>query len=205
MGRLTNQQVAALESEGDALWEEVAERFATGTTVRELMRWLGSRLKLGRNLSSGALYNWRDKTDERRASWQHAKEYRADHLAEEGLEIVDEAEGGDADQQQSARLRSDYRRWLAGVSNPEKYQPKVAGSTTVNIGALFLEATRGAGRAHVLPSEEVALSPSRLEGLESLPAEVVEETEYTTPQTALPHKVNDMPARGTPDLSSLLD
>lgn len=124
------------------------EYLATDGTVRKLAARLG--------VSLIALYKWRDELPERQTAWANALRFRADYLADEGLEIVDEAEETN-EGIGKARMRADYRRWLAGVSNPERYQAKPTAAVTINIGSLHLEAVRLAGQERVRRRQSVAV------------------------------------------------
>jgi len=77
--------------------------------VRKLLRNLP--LEVGA-MSNGPFYEWlkADTTQGRWNRWQEVKQVIASDLVEEGLTIVDDADDGSVS---AARLRSEYRRWIA--------------------------------------------------------------------------------------------
>jgi hypothetical protein len=64
------------------------------------------------SMSNAPFYEWlkADPTQGRWNRWQNVKQVIASDLVEEGLTIVDEANDGSVP---AARLRSEYRRWIA--------------------------------------------------------------------------------------------
>ena len=77
--------------------------------VRKLLRNLPPEVG---TISNGPFYEWlkADPTQGRWNRWQNVKQVIASDLVEEGLTIVDEANDGSVP---AARLRSEYRRWIA--------------------------------------------------------------------------------------------
>lgn len=69
------------------------------------------------------VYRWLLKHEQFRQSYVGARKLQADHLAEEILEIADNAANGDGnrDALNIAKLRIDARKWLAGQLRPKKY------------------------------------------------------------------------------------
>jgi hypothetical protein len=58
--------------------------------------------------------------------YARAKEESADHLAEEIMEIADEAMNAlTSEQVQAARLRVDARKWIASKLKPKKYGERI--------------------------------------------------------------------------------
>jgi hypothetical protein len=78
-------------------------------------------------MSNGPFYEWlkADPTQGRWGRWQDVKAIIASDLVEEGLVIVDDADDGTVP---AARLRSDYRRWIA-----ERYDRESFGKTDISI------------------------------------------------------------------------
>jgi hypothetical protein len=77
-------------------------------------------------MSNGPFYEWlrADPTQGRWNRWQDTKAIIASDLVEEGLTIVDDADDGTVP---AARLRSEYRRWIA-----ERYDREAFGKTDIN-------------------------------------------------------------------------
>ena len=102
--------------------------------IFELYREHRSIIKLLANLpaevgmmSTGPFYAWlkSDPTQGRWNRWQDTKAIIASDLVEEGLTIVDDADDGTVP---AARLRSDYRRWIA-----ERYDRESFGKTDISM------------------------------------------------------------------------
>ena len=102
--------------------------------IFELYRGYRSIIKLLANLppevgmmSTGPFYAWlkNDPTQGRWNRWQDTKAIIASDLVEEGLTIVDDADDGTVP---AARLRSDYRRWIA-----ERYDRESFGKTDISM------------------------------------------------------------------------
>ncbi len=96
---------------------------------------------------------WCDASDEVAQHYARAKEESADKLAEEIVEIADEAAGEvDAAAVQAARLRVDARKWVASKLKPKRYgdAQKIEHSGTVDIG--FADALKAA-RARVIDDQ----------------------------------------------------
>jgi hypothetical protein len=96
--------------------------------VRKLLRNLPPEVG---SMSNGPFYEWlkADTTQGRWNRWQNVKKVIASDLVEEGLTIVDEANDGSVP---AARLRSEYRRWIAERYDRAAYG-KPDGHTVVGI------------------------------------------------------------------------
>lgn len=132
-GQLEKAEVSIVNKAVHAAGGETAvfELVATGMTKKQLLKTLG--------VSCGAFDNWVEKTAERASSYSRAREAGASALADETIEIADEAEPQTA---QVAKLRIEARRWLAGKINPEAYGDKTGPALTLNLGDMMLDSLR---------------------------------------------------------------
>ena len=90
-------------------------------------------------MSNGPFYEWlkADPTQGRWNRWQNTKAVIAADLVEEGLTIVDDANDGSVP---AARLRSEYRRWIAERYDRAAFgKPDAQVNIAVGIGDEFLE------------------------------------------------------------------
>ena len=91
-------------------------------------------------MSTGVFYEWLKETPERAGKWQMVQEIQGSNWAEQGLEIVDEAEPENV---QVARLRAEYRRWMAERFNRKQFgKPEIAATVGITIGDEFLESLK---------------------------------------------------------------
>ena len=148
---LKRRLVEELEKRAAALSQERGEELtaldvvhdwvAAGRTMRDLSRELGKAI--GRNLeSSGVLTTWVHGQPGGRALMAQAREMAAHALAEETIEILEEA-----DEEKSAllkaRLRAENNRWLASKYNRRDYgetPPQLA--VNLDFGSLHIDAMR---------------------------------------------------------------
>lgn len=107
------------------------EKIASGMTMAGLARELG--------ISNLSLYNWIKKDPERQDRFRQARAIAADAWADECLDIADAADHVSAN---ADRLKIETRKWLAGVTNPEKFQSKPTTAVQVNVNQLHLDALR---------------------------------------------------------------
>jgi len=92
-------------------------------------------------MSTGVFYDWLKETAERQQKWQMVQEIQGSVLAEQGLEIVDGCD--DPTSVQGARLRSEYRRWLAEKFNRKRFgKPELVATVGITIGDEFLESLK---------------------------------------------------------------
>jgi len=88
-------------------------------------------------MSTGVFYNWLKETPERHAKWEMVQEIQGSEWAEQGLEIVDGCD--DPTSVQGARLRSEYRRWMAEKFNRKQCgKPELVATVGITIGDEFL-------------------------------------------------------------------
>jgi len=109
------------------------------------------------SMSNGPFYEWlkADTTQGRWNRWQNMKQVIASDLVEEGLTIVDEADDGSVP---AARLRSEYRRWIAERYDRAAYgKPDAHTVNVVSIGDDFLaglKAVEAKAKAKRIEAEE---------------------------------------------------
>ena len=117
---VTRAHFAKLDKLGE---QAVFDQIANGRSTTATQKWA----KVGNR----AFYKWLDLEDGRRERYQAARRMWADRLAEETIEIADNADISDA---QVAKLRVETRKWVAERGNPDHWgiqkQPLV--SLTVN-------------------------------------------------------------------------
>jgi hypothetical protein len=94
----------------DAAFRAVCELMSTGMTQRLACRQVGT--------SPQELWRWAQLSDERREAYARARDSQARALAEEVLEIGDEAT---PETVQVAKLRTDSRKWMASKLLPREF------------------------------------------------------------------------------------
>jgi hypothetical protein len=148
-------EAAIAEAGGE---DAVFERLADGERVRDIMRSFG--------WSRPFFYQWLDhgaaNKERRRAKYALAKRASAEAYAEDAGAILDDLAEQPVGEITPALValsgkRADYRKWVAGMRNPEEFGDKAAG-LTVNIGTLHLDALRQVGSmTRVQPVEDAIL------------------------------------------------
>ena len=112
--------------------QTLREKVASGLTMAGLARELG--------ISNLSLYHWIKKDPERQERFAQARAIAADQWAEECLDIADQTDNLNAN---ADRLKIETRKWLAGVTNPDKYKSAPAqAQVNVNVNQLHLDALR---------------------------------------------------------------
>ena len=103
---ITRGAVRRLDAYGEG---KIFDLYLRCGNVRKLLKNLPPEVG---SMSNGPFYEWLkdDPTQERWNRWQGVKQIIAADLVEEGLAIVDDADDGSVP---AARLRSEYRRWIA--------------------------------------------------------------------------------------------
>jgi hypothetical protein len=102
-------------------------------------------------ISRPLLYEWRNRSEDRKQGWAAAMKDAAHAHAEKAGECWEDLpEDPTTGQVQKARGMSEYRRWLAGHRNEEYAAQKQGAGLVVNVGTLHLDALRQAG--HVTPA-----------------------------------------------------
>jgi transposase-like protein len=108
------------------------EKIASGSTMAGLAREL--------NISNLSLYHWVKKDPDRQERFRQARALAADAWAEECLDIADQSDGVSAN---ADRLRVETRKWLAGVTNPDKYKSAPTQTAVqVNVNQMHLDALK---------------------------------------------------------------
>ena len=108
------------------------EKIASGMTMAGLARELG--------ISNLSLYHWIKKDPDRQERFAQARAIAADQWAEECLDIADQADGVSAN---ADRLKIETRKWLAGVTSPDKYRAAPAqANVQVNVNQMHLDALK---------------------------------------------------------------
>ena len=108
------------------------EKIASGMTMAGLAREL--------KISNLSLYHWIKQDPERQDRFRQARALAADAWAEECLDIADQSDGVTAN---ADRLRVETRKWLAGVTNPDKYKSAPAqAAVQVNVNQMHLDALK---------------------------------------------------------------
>ena len=146
--------------------EYIIGRIANGETL----------LGITRDLKTSRYMVWRyiNLTKERAARYAQARREGAAALAEEALEIADNADDSAPAGVQKAKLQVDSRKWLAGVHDREGYgdTPKAAGNT-FNVGTMHLHALQ----QHGGPEAQTSLpAPRQLHAADNITdADIIEE------------------------------
>lgn len=153
---LSNATANWLDSLGDAECERrVFERLASGISTTTLTRMLSQeRIEDGDGLPivRSGIYRWKDRTPERRAAWQVAIRLQAEAWADKEGAIYKQLSKKrfySREELKLAEMRGKHYRWLASVSDRERYGE--AGNTNITNVAidarqLHLTATRQVGQ-----------------------------------------------------------
>lgn len=127
------------------------EKIASGMTMAGLAREL--------RISNLSLYHWIRKDPDREERFKQARSLAAETWADECLDIADAADHVSAN---ADRLKIETRKWLAGVTAPEKFQAKPTAAVQVNVNQLHLDALRQLNLAssnHDNPHEQIEEQP----------------------------------------------
>jgi hypothetical protein len=106
------------------------------------------------SMSNGPFYEWLkdDPTQGRWNRWQGVKQIIAADLVEEGLAIVDDADDGSVP---AARLRSEYRRWIAERYDRASFgKPDAQVNVAIGVGDDFLAGLKAVEAKHKAQREE---------------------------------------------------
>lgn len=121
--------------------------------VRKLIKSLPPELG---TVTNGPFYAWlkADPTRGRWDRWQDVKQIIAADLVEEGLSIVDGADDGSVP---AARLRSDYRQWMASHYDRAAFGKSDAQvNVAIGIAGDFRDGLRAVEAKRKAKSEEIA-------------------------------------------------
>lgn len=126
------------------------EKIASGMTMAGLAREL--------RISNLSLYHWIRKDPGREERFKQARALAAETWADECLDIAD---GADHITANADRLKIETRKWLAGVTAPERFQAKPTTAVQVNVNQLHLDALRQLN----LASSDASSNPHEQEAL----------------------------------------
>lgn len=139
-GHIKRRTIASnLDKVGEGV---LLEKIASGMTMAGLAREL--------KISNLSLYHWIRKDPDREERFRQARAIAADQWADECLDIADASDSVSAN---SDRLKIETRKWLAGVTNPERFQAKPTAAVQVNVNQLHLDALRQLNLASSNPHE----------------------------------------------------
>jgi hypothetical protein len=142
----------------------ICERIANGETL----------LGVTRDLQTSRYTMWRyiTLTDERKKQYEEARRLGAAALAEDAVQIADDADVMSPAGVSAAKLQVDTRKWLAGVQDRAGFgeQPKSAG--VLVMGDLHLTALQ----KHGAPEAQAAL-PAPKPSADIVEAEIIEESD----------------------------
>jgi transposase-like protein len=130
---LRKRILTEVASNGGADW--LFDQIASGVTVAELARQYGcTRSYVSRSLNSVPEYA---------AALSKARGEAADALVEQGLEMVDGLSGASSPTEIAAtREKVQWRKFMAGSMNQERYGTRPQSNVTLSIGDLHLDALR---------------------------------------------------------------
>ena len=122
-----------ISNSGGADW--LFDQVASGITVAEIARQYGcTRSYVSRAINSVPEY---------KAALEGAREEAADALVEQGLEMVDELSGDSSSNEIAAtREKVNFRKFMAGSMNQNKYGTRPQNNVTISIGDMHLDALR---------------------------------------------------------------
>jgi hypothetical protein len=138
----------ALEKKIESLGgiEFVTSHIAQGMTIGRLAEFI--------ECSRPMLSFWINHTDERRDAVLKARKLKAEKLAEEALEIADEADETSNSGVNKARLQVDTRKWMASKLDPENYGDTAKTQVNISLGDLHLQALKHMGKVEVVTTLE---------------------------------------------------
>ena len=122
-----------ISNSGGADW--LFDQVASGVTVAEIARQYGcTRSYVSRAINSVPEY---------KAALEGAREEAADALVEQGLEMVDRLDGDSSTNEIAAtREKVNFRKFMAGSMNQNKYGTRPQSNVTISIGDMHLDALR---------------------------------------------------------------
>ena len=163
-GHIKRRTIASnLDKVGETV---LLEKIASGLTMAGLAREL--------NISNLSLYHWIRKDLDREERFKQARAIAADQWADECLDIADASDNNSAN---ADRLKIETRKWLAGVTNPDRFHAKPTTAIQVNVNQLHLDALKQLNLASSNPHdiievhEEEPLTPPKQVGSHNLDAD----------------------------------
>jgi hypothetical protein len=137
--------------------QTLLEKVASGMTMAGLAREL--------RISNLSLYHWIKKDPDRQERFAQARAIAADQWADECLDIADQTDNLNA---QADRLKIETRKWLAGVTNPDKYKSAPAqANVQVNVNQLHLDALRQLNLGHQEQEPVIDITPTPIKQVSS--------------------------------------
>jgi hypothetical protein len=137
--------------------QTLLEKVASGMTMAGLAREL--------RISNLSLYHWIKKDPDRQERFAQARAIAADQWADECLDIADQTDNLNA---QADRLKIETRKWLAGVTNPDKYKSAPAqANVQVNVNQLHLDALRQLNLGHQGQTPVIDITPTPIKQVSS--------------------------------------
>lgn len=122
-----------ISNSGGADW--LFDQVASGITVAEIARQYGCT----RSYVSRAIHS----VPEYKAALEGAREEAADALVEQGLEMVDSLDADSSSNEIAAtREKVNFRKFMAGSMNQNKYGTRPQSNVTISIGDMHLDALR---------------------------------------------------------------
>lgn len=141
-GHIKRRTIASnLDKVGETV---LLEKIASGMTMAGLAREL--------KISNLSLYHWIRKDPDREERFRQARTIAADQWADECLDIADASDSVSAN---ADRLKIETRKWLAGVTAPDKFQAKPTAAVQVNVNQLHLDALRQLNLASSNPHDQI--------------------------------------------------
>ena len=141
-GHIKRRTIASnLDKVGETV---LLEKIASGMTMAGLAREL--------KISNLSLYHWIRKDPDREERFRQARSIAADQWADECLDIADASDNTSAN---ADRLKIETRKWLAGVTAPDKFQAKPTTAIQVNVNQLHLDALKQLNLASSNPHEQI--------------------------------------------------
>jgi hypothetical protein len=123
---------AAIKRAGGDEW--LMDQVGAGRTIGDI----ASELGMSRAVLNAYLLH-----SDRRESYARAKQYAAQSLVEQSLEIVDSAQ---ADNVQVCKLQAETRRWIASKLDRATWGEDKGPTVAIQINGLHLDALRQGGR-----------------------------------------------------------
>ena len=122
-----------ISNSGGADW--LFDQVASGITVAEIARQYGcTRSYVSRAINSVPEY---------KAALEGAREEAADALVEQGLAMVDSLDADSSSNEIAAtREKVNFRKFMAGSMNQNKYGTRPQSNVTISIGDMHLDALR---------------------------------------------------------------
>lgn len=152
---LRRRILSDVEANGGADW--LFDQIASGMTVAKLAEQYGcTRSYISRTLNAN---------DEYKRALEQARVEAADALVEEGLEMVDRLDGNSSSNEIAAtREKINWRKFMAGSMNQNKYGTRPQTNVNISIGDLHLDALRKINAERKAIEEEDRAREQAIEG-----------------------------------------